>query len=155
MQILLNLESPQQPDVRQLLQRSTDYLMALYPPESCILADEPALLAPGARFWVARQGARPVGCCALLPLQPGRAEIKRLYVDEPARGAGLGSRLLLALERQAARDGVATVLLETGVRQPEALGLYRKHGYVERGPYGPYRPDPLSIFMEKRLADPA
>ncbi|HEV8436640.1 MAG TPA: GNAT family N-acetyltransferase, partial [Methylomirabilota bacterium] len=32
-----------------------------------------------------------------------------------------------------------------------ALGLYRAAGYVERGPFGDYRPDPLSVFMEKRL----
>jgi putative acetyltransferase len=41
--------------------------------------------------------------------------------------------------------------LETGVRQPEALGLYRKLGYRERGPFGAYKPDPLSVFMEKRV----
>jgi putative acetyltransferase len=39
--------------------------------------------------------------------------------------------------------------LETGVRQPEALALYRRHGYTERGPFGPYQPDPLSTFFEK------
>ena len=41
--------------------------------------------------------------------------------------------------------------LETGTKQPEAIALYRKFGYVERGPFGAYKPDPLSIFMEKRL----
>jgi putative acetyltransferase len=41
--------------------------------------------------------------------------------------------------------------LETGIHQPEALGLYRAAGFVERGPFGPYRPDPLSVFMEKPL----
>jgi putative acetyltransferase len=41
--------------------------------------------------------------------------------------------------------------LETGVKQPEAFALYRAHGYVERGPFGDYRPDPLCGFMEKRL----
>ena len=39
--------------------------------------------------------------------------------------------------------------LETGVLQPEALGLYRKLGYRERGPFGAYAADPLSVFMEK------
>ena len=42
--------------------------------------------------------------------------------------------------------------LETGIRQPEAIGLYRSAGYAEIGPFGAYRPDPLSLFMEKRLA---
>ena len=42
--------------------------------------------------------------------------------------------------------------LETGIHQPEALGLYRRLGYVERGPFGSYALDPLSVFFEKRLA---
>jgi putative acetyltransferase len=42
--------------------------------------------------------------------------------------------------------------LETGVLQTEALGLYRRLGYQERGPYGDYETDPLSVFMEKRLS---
>jgi putative acetyltransferase len=55
------------------------------------------------------------------------------------------------LEHGAAEDGVSLLQLETGVRQPEALALYRGLGYVERGPFGTYRPDPLCLFMEKRL----
>ena len=35
------------------------------------------------------------------------------------------------------------------MRQPEALALYRRHGYTERGPFGTYQPDPLSTFFEK------
>ena len=41
--------------------------------------------------------------------------------------------------------------LETGVRQPEALGLYETAGYQRRGPFGAYAEDPLCVFMEKRL----
>jgi putative acetyltransferase len=42
--------------------------------------------------------------------------------------------------------------VQTGISQPDAIALYRKFGYVERGPFGAYQPDPLSLFMEKRLA---
>ena len=45
----------------------------------------------------------------------------------------------------------ARASLETGVRQPEALGLYSRAGYVRRGPCGSYPDDPLSVFMEKQL----
>jgi putative acetyltransferase len=57
-----------------------------------------------------------------------------------------------ALEREAAKHGVTLMRLETGIKQTEAIALYRKHGYVERGPFGAYRLDPLSLFMEKQLA---
>jgi putative acetyltransferase len=42
--------------------------------------------------------------------------------------------------------------LETGISQPDALRLYERAGYVRRGPFGNYGPDPLSVFMEKSLA---
>ena len=49
-------------------------------------------------------------------------------------------------------DGVRVIRLETGVRQPESLALYRRHGYTERGPFGSYQRDPLSTFFEKWIA---
>jgi hypothetical protein len=53
--------------------------------------------------------------------------------------------------KTAAADGEATYLrLETGISQPEALTLYRAAGYAERGPFGHYTADPLSLFMENR-----
>jgi putative acetyltransferase len=55
------------------------------------------------------------------------------------------------LERLAAEEGVTLLQLETGVKQPEALSVYRTLGYEERGPFGAYRPDPLCLFLEKRL----
>ena len=74
-----------------------------------------------------------------------------MYVDPAARGLGLGRLLLETLERHAAGLALRCVRLETGVRQPEAIGLYRAAGYVETGPFGGYEVDPLSVFMEKRL----
>ncbi len=151
----IQLDSPRSAGVAALLARSTDYLLALYPPESCMLADAETLACAGTRFWVARRDGRPIACCALVAVAPEQAEIKRLYVDAGARGLGLGDRLLRTLEHEARRQALRRVLLETGTRQPEALALYRKHGYTERGPYAGYRPDPLSIFMEKRLEIPS
>ena len=47
---------------------------------------------------------------------------------------------------------IGIVRLETGVRQPEALALYERCGYVRIPPFGGYRDDPPSVFLEKRLA---
>jgi len=55
------------------------------------------------------------------------------------------------VEAAAIARGAGLLRLETGTRQPEAIGLYRATGYVEIQPFGSYRADPLSIFMEKRL----
>jgi putative acetyltransferase len=47
--------------------------------------------------------------------------------------------------------GLRQARLETGVAQREALGLFEKAGYRLRGPFGDYRDDRLSVFMEKDL----
>lgn len=62
---------------------------------------------------------------------------------------GIGRLILSTLEDSARRQRITTMRLETGVKSVEAIGLYRRFGYTERGPYGSYPNDPLSIFMEK------
>src|SRR5205085_6984626 len=107
------------------------------------------LSAPSVRFVVARRGGVAVGCGAVVLGAGGDAELKRMFVTPEARGLELGSRILAALEAAAKTEAVRVLRLETGVRQPEALALYRRHGYTERGPFGTYERDPLSTFFEK------
>ena len=70
------------------------------------------------------------------------------------RAQGLSRALMVALEAHLRASGVPLARLETGIHQPEALALYARLGYVRRGPFGAYRPDPLSVFMEKPLLPP-
>ncbi len=81
--------------------------------------------------------------------QPEYAEVKRMYVKPEARRLGIGAAILRELEGLARQEKRTCIRLETGVHQPEALALYRRAGYVDRGPFGDYPADPLSVFMEK------
>jgi putative acetyltransferase len=74
-----------------------------------------------------------------------------MFVDPAARGLKVGRELLKAMEAHARGIGVRVLRLETGIRQPVAITLYESAGFVRRGPFPPYRADPLSVFMEKRL----
>jgi putative acetyltransferase len=74
-----------------------------------------------------------------------------MFVRAEARGQGVGRRLLAALEDAARRRNVDRISLETGIRQPEAIGLYRASGYRDCPPFETYAPDPLSLFMTKFL----
>jgi putative acetyltransferase len=47
--------------------------------------------------------------------------------------------------------GQSLLRLETGIDNHEALALYERQGFVRRGPFGDYREDPLSVFMEKQF----
>nr|WP_311538710.1 GNAT family N-acetyltransferase [uncultured Bradyrhizobium sp.] len=144
-------EDPRQPEVRQLIALSDDYLVALYPSASNHLVGVVALAAPGAVFLVARVDGEALGSIALRPIAPDHAEMKRMFVRADARGRGLGRRLLEALEDAARSRQITRISLETGIRQPEAIALYRASGYRECPPFGSYAPDPLSLFMTKRL----
>jgi putative acetyltransferase len=92
-----------------------------------------------------------VGCGAVLRDPRGWGEVKRMYVRPDQRGRGIGSRVLAAIEEIARRDDVSWLRLETGIHNTEALALYRRGGFVDCVPFGDYAPDPLSVFMEKRV----
>jgi putative acetyltransferase len=149
--LILQIESPRQADVERLLAALDAYQSALYPPESNHFLDVDALAAPNVRFFVARREGRALGCGALRIDAAGYGELKRMFVSPEARGYRLGRLLLDRIEEEARREGLPCLRLETGIHQPEALGLYRSAGYVEREAFGEYRPDPLSVFMEKSL----
>ena len=153
MQIVVESNLDQAP-IRELLAASDAYMAALYPAESNHLLDLRALERPNVTFIIAREQGSVLGCGALVQ-SDGWAEIKRMFVVPAARGRQLGRRLLQHLEALALERGVQRLRLETGIRQPEALALYRSHGFVEIEPFGDYRPDPLSLFMEKSIGGAA
>lgn len=150
-EISIAAEDPRQPDVRQLIALSDAYLEALYPPDSNHLVGVAALAAPDTVFLVARFDGEALGSIAFRSLAPDHAEMKRMFVRADARGRGLGRRLLEALEDVARSRHITRISLETGIRQPEAIGLYRASGYRECPPFGGYAPDPLSLFMTRRI----
>ncbi|KTT53561.1 GCN5 family acetyltransferase [Pseudomonas oryzihabitans] len=148
----ITLESPHQSEVIALIAELDDYQDGLYPPESRHALDLTSLMQPNVLFLVARDDNGTALGCGAMVLQDDYGEIKRMYVSPRGRGQGLGGRLLAELEREAAGRGCELARLETGPYQPEALRLYESAGYRRRGPFGVYRDDPLSVFMEKRLA---
>lgn len=115
---------------------------------------------PGARpsagtmavFLVARDAeGTAVGCGGLRPLGPGAGEIKRMYVEPSARGTGVATALLRALEDHARELGIPRLLLETGTGQPDAMRFYQREGYEPIEAYGPYRGEPLSRCFARDL----
>lgn len=145
------IETPDQPEVAALLQASDAYMAALYPPESNHMLDVAALKGPGVAFFVARDEGKVIGCAAMVNSGEGCGEIKRMFVARAARGQQVGRELLQKIEATAAELGITILRLETGIRQPQALSLYRSAGYVDIGPFGQYAHDPLSVFMQKSV----
>jgi putative acetyltransferase len=144
------IERADRPDVEALLREARALMAELYPPESCHGLDLGAYERPGVTLFVARAGGVALGCGAFQLHDDGSAEVKSMFVASGARGRGVGRRVLEAIEA-AVRGRVTVLRLETGIRQLAAIRLYEAAGFRCRGPFGSYRDDPLSVFMEKAL----
>ncbi|MFF2388139.1 GNAT family N-acetyltransferase [Agromyces sp. NPDC058104] len=150
------VEPPRQADVERLLEGSTRYSHSLgYPPEACFLLDVSQLERPGVHLHVARTAdGVAVGIAALVEhesLGAGRGELKRMFVDESARGMGVAGGLLAAIEADARQRGLTELVLETGTLHHPAQALYAKHGYREIPLFGPYEGEQYSVCMAKSL----
>jgi GNAT superfamily N-acetyltransferase len=95
--------------------------------------------------WRAHDGDEP-------HFQDGDAELKRMYVVPAARGLGFAREILAELERTAVEAGQTRMVLETGTKQPEAIGLYTSAGYAEIEKFGMYRCEPNSRCFGKNLS---
>jgi putative acetyltransferase len=144
-------ETPNQPEVIALIAELDAYQLTLYPPESVYALDLASLMQPHVKFAVARDDEGVAIGCAAIVLTKEYGEIKRMYVQPAGRGKGTAHGLLGLLEQAAADAGCRQMVLESGPAQPEALRLYERHGFKVCGPYGDYRNDPLSVFMQKQL----
>jgi putative acetyltransferase len=149
--VTIGVENAGRDDVRALLLAVHAWSVGLYPPESRHGLDPADYERPEVTLFVARCDGVAVGCGAYLLQGDGSAEVKSMFVAPEARGRGIGRSVLEATE--AALSGrVTTLRLETGVKQLAAIRLYESAGFRRRGPFGSYRADPLSVFMEKPLA---
>jgi putative acetyltransferase len=144
-------EDPSQPGVAELLRHGEANSANLYPAESNHHLPLDALRGPAVCFLVARDPEGRALATGALVLHDDWAEIKRMWVEENARGLGLAKKVLIALIAKAQEAGMKIMRLETGVVSHAALGLYESAGFQRRDPFADYEPDPLSVFMEKVL----
>ncbi len=145
--------TPRRGDVLDLLTQSQAYMDSLYPPDSNHIDGPTELSKTNAYLVGAFISELLVGIGAVKCLSDDEVygEIKRVFVSPDYRGKGVSRRIMVALESYVIKKGISVCRLETGVKQPEAPGLYKKIGYQQRRAFGSYDPDPLSVFMEKAL----
>ena len=137
-------------DALRLIAESEAELAALYRPELRHAFSPDQLEAAQVRFFLARLDGAAVGCGGVAPLD-GYAELKRIFTTRAARGLGVGRAIVARLETEARDMGRTLLRLETGAASPEAIALYEACGFARRGPFGEYRENGSSVFMEKTL----
>lgn len=100
---------------------------------------------------LAYEGNQAIGCGAIKHFTSKTMEIKRMYSRPEARGKGIATKVLTELELWAKALGYQRCILETGVKQPEAIGLYNKTGYSSIPNYGQYVGMDSSVCFAKVL----
>ncbi|MFV0287653.1 MAG: GNAT family N-acetyltransferase [Demequina sp.] len=83
--------------------------------------------------------------------RPGDLELKRLWVEPTHRGRGHSKVIMRVAEEAGRRAGATRLILETGLRQPEAMALYERLGYRRMTNYGEYADEPESVCYAKDL----
>lgn len=136
-------------DLRLLTNALDEELLTLYPAEGIFGLDlsDPSL--DSAIFTVAYVDKKAVGCGAIKRLDENAVELKRFYVMPEYRKRGVASEILKYLQNEAAALGYELIKLETGPKQPEAIGLYKKFGYCEIELFGEYNRSEYSVCFEK------
>lgn len=100
---------------------------------------------------VVYEGSKPVACGAFKPFDSETVEVKRMYTLEECRGKGIASLVLAELEKWAAELNFNKTVLETGLKQPEAINLYQQKGYKKIENYGQYKGVENSVCFEKQI----
>ena len=115
--------------------------------------DEVALRGAHIELWTIRDGGFLVGLRALERLSPEQGEIKSMPTVASVRPSGVGSAMLAHIVTVARAHGMTRLSPETGSWDYflPARALYRRHGFIECGPFGTYVPDANSIFLSLNL----
>lgn len=100
---------------------------------------------------VAYLNDKPVGCGAFKEFNKDSVEIKRMYTLPEARSQGVASNILNALEIWANQEGYTNCVLETGLRQIEAVNFYKKNNYTIIPNYGQYKNMTNSVCFKKMI----
>jgi putative acetyltransferase len=93
-----------------------------------------------------------VSCGAIKKYDDSSMEVKRMYTKPSHRGQGLALQVLNELEKWTTELGYEKCVLETGKKQPEAIALYKKAGYMIIPNYGQYANVENSVCFAKVIA---
>ncbi len=149
----VELDDLSRPQVLALLSEHLANMYELSPPESVHALDVSKLRGPSITFWTVWDGDELLGCGALKQLSPTHGEVKSMRTPAAMRRRGAGRAILRHIIAVARQRNYVRLSLETGSMEAfvPAQRLYESFGFTYCGPFGSYKEDPNSVFMQLRL----
>ena len=139
-------------DFRLLIAELDKELLSRYEERQAIY-DRYNIIENNRNVVIAYKEEMPAGCGCFKKFDDHSVEIKRMFVKPEYRGQKIAASILQELENWAIELNISGTVLETGIKQHEAIHLYRKSGYIVVQNYGPYKGLPESICMQKNLVN--
>jgi putative acetyltransferase len=149
----IEIDDLTRPQVLALLNEHLTNMYELSPPESVHALDVSKLRGSDITFWTVWEGAELLGCGALKELSPKHGEVKSMRTPQRMRRRGAGRAVLSHIVGVARERAYQLLSLETGSAEAflPAQKLYESFGFTYCGPFGDYKDDPNSVFMQLRL----
>lgn len=147
-EIVIAAERPDTRDAMALIAELEVALSRGYTPEQRFGFSVEKLIAQGVAFFVLRADDAAAACGGVLLEADNTAEVKRMFVRDAYRGRGYAKAILDHLVTYARQHGTRLLRLETGIYQPEAIGLYERYGFTRIPPFGTYVGSETSVCYE-------
>lgn len=152
MSLVISVETPLSDDVRRLVAALNQTALELTPREFTHHLTVEQMAGPDMTVFVAREDGRAIAMGALRRHPGSIGEVKRMYTMPDHQGRGIGGRVLAEIEALARREGLASLVLETGNNFDAALRVYQRGGFQACGRVLDYSPTPYTAFFEKPLS---
>ena len=152
MSVDICVETPLSDGVRRLVAALNETALKLTPREFTHHLTAEQMAGPDMTLFVAREEGKAVAMGALRRHPGGIGEVKRMYTMPDHQGRGIGGRILAEIETLARREGLTSLVLETGNNFDAALRVYQRGGFRSCGPVLDYPPSPYTAFFEKPLS---
>jgi len=149
----IEIDDLTRPQVLALLNEHLTNMYELSPPESVHALDVSKLRGSDITFWTVWEDSELLGCGALKELSPTHGEVKSMRTPQKMRRRGAGRAVLTHIVGVARERAYRLLSLETGSAEAfvPAQKLYESFGFTYCGPFGDYKDDPNSVFMQLQL----
>ncbi len=150
----IEVETPLQDDIRELVSDLNAYMIPLTPVEFQFQLTVEQMAEPNLTLLVARNDNNvAVGMGAIMAHDEDLGEIKRMYTRTDIRGSRVGSQILVQLENLAKDLKLKTLKLETGEAPgfEPAWRLYERNGFEKCGAFLDYPDSGFSRFYHKKI----